>query len=649
MLWALAFVAVPIIIHFFQRRRTIRLDFSSIRFLKESAVIASRRKRLRRLLLLLARIAMLAVIVVLFAQPYNPFDPFGALRNPQGRTYVWVDPTISMDYRDDGVALWEIAGRCVALLDSMLPKSRKLFVFDECGGRFADRDEPRQAACPPVRHGPTNLGEMLREFNRRRRGDGHVPALVLISDFQAHDTAILDTFLFTDTLGFPVLFVTVAPRRPYNYAVEVVSPPSRQQSYVRCAVRAYGRELRPAGLSVLSGTLRTGHEQTGCGRDTAVEVQVETSVPEPMQPAEVRLEADDPFMHDNTAYFVTESNRPVRVLVVAENESAFPVVAAYRSLSQEQGYDTRTAGALSVGFDDLDSAEVIILAGLSVPSRPLQALFSGHSLERKVILFSPGMDGKHAALNGQVLGSLGRKDAGYRMVSGKTLFPVLPDTVSMLWRGFPRREDKSVCIDAYLAPMPGTALVRLSDGGVMAAYAADSAGHCWILFSTPICIDKANNLGETGFFVPLLDRLTRFGLSMVGRGPRQWIAGVLQRNPFFGTGAGADIFDAEGRAIARWSSQAMVGFEKPGAYKIQPASQSAYWVAVRCSPEESSLSYTRPAAPKNAQRYVKVMDAAGLREFLRGMRGGSRLNLLWIILGVLALAEVFLWEKKRMP
>ena len=51
-LWALAFLAVPVIIHFLRRRQTIKFDFSSIHFLKHTAVQASRMRWLKNLLLL---------------------------------------------------------------------------------------------------------------------------------------------------------------------------------------------------------------------------------------------------------------------------------------------------------------------------------------------------------------------------------------------------------------------------------------------------------------------------------------------------------------------------------------------------------------------------------------------------------------------
>jgi len=80
----LVFLAAPIIIHFFNRRRSVLLDFSTVRFFRITAVRASKIRRLKRLLLLCSRCLLIAVIVALFAKPYSKSNPFAALSDPNG-------------------------------------------------------------------------------------------------------------------------------------------------------------------------------------------------------------------------------------------------------------------------------------------------------------------------------------------------------------------------------------------------------------------------------------------------------------------------------------------------------------------------------------------------------------------------------------
>ena len=69
-LYALALVAVPIIIHLFNFRKFKTVYFSNVKFLKSVKEKTKSQSQLKHLLILLSRILMIAFIVFAFAQPY---------------------------------------------------------------------------------------------------------------------------------------------------------------------------------------------------------------------------------------------------------------------------------------------------------------------------------------------------------------------------------------------------------------------------------------------------------------------------------------------------------------------------------------------------------------------------------------------------
>ena len=73
-LWALAALAIPIIIHLFYFRRFKKVAFSNVKFLQEVKEETSMRSRLRNLLVLLVRCLALAALVFAFAQPFIPSE-----------------------------------------------------------------------------------------------------------------------------------------------------------------------------------------------------------------------------------------------------------------------------------------------------------------------------------------------------------------------------------------------------------------------------------------------------------------------------------------------------------------------------------------------------------------------------------------------
>ena len=98
-LWALAALAIPIIIHLFYFRRFKKVAFSNVKFLKEVKEETSMRSRLRNLLVLLARCLAVAALVFAFAQPFIP----SAREVLTGRKAVslFVDNSFSMGAESD--------------------------------------------------------------------------------------------------------------------------------------------------------------------------------------------------------------------------------------------------------------------------------------------------------------------------------------------------------------------------------------------------------------------------------------------------------------------------------------------------------------------------------------------------------------------
>lgn len=107
-LFALAALAIPVIIHLFNFRRYKTVYFSNVQFLKEVKEETSSRSRLKHLLVLAARLLALAFLVFAFAQPYIPNKRSGATT---GRKYVsiYIDNSFSMNAVSNGRSLFDKA------------------------------------------------------------------------------------------------------------------------------------------------------------------------------------------------------------------------------------------------------------------------------------------------------------------------------------------------------------------------------------------------------------------------------------------------------------------------------------------------------------------------------------------------------------
>src|SRR3990172_3581145 len=69
LLFGLAAVSIPILIHLFTRQKTKTILFSSLKFLKELQKKKIRRLKIRQILLLILRALLILALVLAFARP----------------------------------------------------------------------------------------------------------------------------------------------------------------------------------------------------------------------------------------------------------------------------------------------------------------------------------------------------------------------------------------------------------------------------------------------------------------------------------------------------------------------------------------------------------------------------------------------------
>lgn len=95
-LFGLLAISIPIIIHLFNFRRYKKLEFSSIKYLKQVLLETKKQKKVRNLLLLLSRILSILFLVLLFSYPYIQKQDSNLLSKAKNSVVVFIDNSFSM-------------------------------------------------------------------------------------------------------------------------------------------------------------------------------------------------------------------------------------------------------------------------------------------------------------------------------------------------------------------------------------------------------------------------------------------------------------------------------------------------------------------------------------------------------------------------
>ncbi|OAV45956.1 BatA domain-containing protein [Lewinella sp. 4G2] len=247
-LWALAALAIPIIIHLFYFRRFKKVAFSNVRFLREVKEETSMRSRLRNLLVLLMRCLALAALVLAFAQPFLPSEK--EVLKGRKAVSVYVDNSFSMEAKSSSASLRQIAAdRARDIINAYGVEDRFQVMDNDFAGRnqrLVGQEEALQLV-DEIEGSPAS--RRLSVVNARQRsalGTEQIENRItyLVSDFQNNITDLRADKLDTN---YAVNLVPLTAVRERNVAIDSVwfeapVPQVNQNNLLLVRVRNYGSE-----------------------------------------------------------------------------------------------------------------------------------------------------------------------------------------------------------------------------------------------------------------------------------------------------------------------------------------------------------------------------------------------------------------------
>ena len=117
---ALPLAAAPILLHLFDRRRNVVIEWGAMQFLMEAASRRTSARKLKQWLLLLLRVCAVAALVLALSRPMLPGNWFG--NTDRGETLFIIDNSMSMTRTSGETTLFDKAiERAVETLDDIEP------------------------------------------------------------------------------------------------------------------------------------------------------------------------------------------------------------------------------------------------------------------------------------------------------------------------------------------------------------------------------------------------------------------------------------------------------------------------------------------------------------------------------------------------
>ena len=132
-LWLMGAISIPILIHIFSLMRVKKIEFSSIRFIKELKTSSIRKIRNQKLLLLLLRILIIVCLVMMMAQPVTKgFMPGWISAEQDSRLVFVIDNSASMSVKNGEKSILDQSKSIVMTLISHFNPETNINIFQTC-------------------------------------------------------------------------------------------------------------------------------------------------------------------------------------------------------------------------------------------------------------------------------------------------------------------------------------------------------------------------------------------------------------------------------------------------------------------------------------------------------------------------------------
>lgn len=527
-LWGLFALVIPLIIHLFNFRRTRKVYFTNVAFLKKVETETSSFRKLKQWLIMAARMGFIAALVLAFAQPFLPAaNTAGSSSTLNGINSLYLDNSLSMQNTTENKRYIDLA---VNKMDELLSQFRNQqniqFLTNDFNGedQFAAGSERIRDRLSGVKFSNRSrtLESVLRRqlsLNEKETGS-HLGNYFWFSDFQKSTAGNLSEIAADSSQQ--IYLVPVQGELNRNIFVDSVwmaSPFIREMQHSMLYVKVSNSgteplEKMPLKLFIDGDQTSTSSVSIPAG-GSAIAAFNFTVREGGEHKAYVQFD-DQPITFDNEYYFVINSSPAVNILHLWEDKSDKPYVA--NLFSNDSLFHFSAFNARNVNLNRIEEADLVILEGLRNADANLIAGLQRFVREGGSLLVIPSpvanltsMEQLLEAFGVNALTAVVQHDSVSRRIplnEPEKNHPFFADvfeqsTVSSVLN---LPEEKPV----WKWQVLGEKLLQLRNGDTFLSLAESGEGKCYVLAS-PLS-PSFGNFAEHALFVPVMLKIAAWSL-----------------------------------------------------------------------------------------------------------------------------------------
>jgi hypothetical protein len=389
-LWALLALAIPIIIHLFNFRKTTQVLFSNNRFLKEVKEATTAKRRLKHYLILASRLLFLFFLIITFCQPIIPAaEQLGSGRN----IILYLDNSQSMSaLTNDNARGLEIGVSFARSIVELFPPDTryKLITNDFSPSSNTYKTKPEVLdLLTQIRLSPVSRAykEVVDRISQSRSSRGQ--EVFWISDLQKSTQGNITPWDSASKLHIvPIEFASQSNVFVDTAHLENPFAAGGGKNVLHVKVRNDGNKaaerlnLKLTINDIQAATATVNIPAKG-STETGFDLSANLSG---FNEGKVSFN-DFPISFDNEFYMALNFTDKIRILEIRASENRTVIEKVF---GNTEIFDFRSYSVTNFNYSLLSQADLVVVNGLSTVDTPLASALRAYITDLGTVLFVPG-------------------------------------------------------------------------------------------------------------------------------------------------------------------------------------------------------------------------------------------------------------------
>ncbi|MDT0293081.1 BatA domain-containing protein [Mesonia ostreae] len=378
-LYALALLIIPILVHLFQLRRFKKEYFTNVAFLKKIQQQSRKSSKIKKWLVLLSRLLAFAAIIIAFAQPYFPAEDSTIKKED---LVVYLDNSFSMQQEGaNGTLLNDAVQSFITSIPAQ--KEFTLFTNDKVYRNTSlDKIKNQLLEIDFTAKRPSLKSSYLKAQNLFSSEKNRRKSFLALTDFQAN--AIDSDDIFEKEIH--TVLIPLQAKEQQNVSIDSAYIANKinqdYQMHIRVSSNKKSEDIFPIAIY---GQEQLLAKSSISFADSLVRKVVFNLNEKEIFYGKIALE-DQSLDYDNRLFFSINSQQKIKVAAISAEEDRF----LEKIFNNKETFEFYSFKENEADYSVLENADFIVLNELSQIPTSLQTLLQQKLKQEKNVLIIPG-------------------------------------------------------------------------------------------------------------------------------------------------------------------------------------------------------------------------------------------------------------------